>query len=107
MPGSRSDDGALGRREAIDLALETFGGHALALQILIACATGPTAAVDVADGRRSLGVISYHFRTLHKARLLKVRRRERVRGAIKTYYTATARGEKVLRQLGLPEDASA
>ena len=98
------EPGELGRHEAILLALETFGGNAIALRILLACSVEPTAPRDIDHGQ-SLGVAAYHFREMHKAKLIKVVRKERRRGAIKTYYTATARARKVLAQLGLPEES--
>lgn len=96
----------LSRRDAIDLALDTFGGNAAELQILMACAEKPTAPSDLAARGVSLGRLAYFFRSLTEAGLLRQTRRKQVRGAIKTYHTATPRGRKIVKQLGLAEDGA-
>lgn len=97
----------LTRQGAIELALQTFGGNEIELQILLACLVEPTSPSDLADGRVTLARMAYFFGRMRNGKLVRVTRKEQVRGAVKTYHAITPKGRKVLAQLGLPEDDDA
>lgn len=91
----------------MELALTVFGGNPVELQILLACAVDDTSASQIAPTKDTIAKTSYHFRALTKDGLIRFKREEKVRGAVAKYYVATAAGKRLLRELGLPEDASA
>jgi DNA-binding transcriptional ArsR family regulator len=76
--------------------------HPVRLQVLEQLRKGAASPVDLAerdavDG--SIGTVSYHVRTLRDGGLIEVAAIEASRGALKTSYALTHRGELVLSWL--------
>lgn len=87
----------------VDRAL-THVGHPVRLFILEHALRGrisPRELADKAAGRYSLGTISYHVRTLHDDKLLKLAATRQVRGAIAHFYEPTKRAEALMATISV------
>jgi len=91
------------RRKAIETALERIG-HIERLRVLEACAQGPKSAKDLAPTQPAIGRVSYHFRTLLDAKLIKRHSVKQVRGTIQRFYVISAPGLRLLDSLGLDDE---
>lgn len=96
----------LERRAVIELALKEFGGNPPQLAILLACAEKPCSAKDLAPSKADIGGIAYHFRVLADRQLIRFTRSEQRRGATAKFYVTTAKGKKLLAQLGVTVDGN-
>lgn len=85
------------QRDRVLIALSELG-HPTRLLVLEATANGPTSpkAIHDANPQHSLGTISYHVRAMADDKLIRLRSRKQVRGAIAHFYVITPKGQKVL-----------
>lgn len=74
--------------------------HPLRMEVLRACAQGATSPKQFSvANHRPLGMVSYHFRELRKAKLIKVTGTAKRRGATEHYFRATPQAAEILDAL--------
>jgi DNA-binding transcriptional ArsR family regulator len=80
-------------------------GEPMRLSVLLMIADEPMSPKDLsAILGLPIGRLSYHVRMMANAKLIRVQRQAKKRGAVQTFYTLTPKGGTLLAKLGLDED---
>lgn len=95
------DDGRLPRDEALARAIEAFGGNPVQFEMLRSAEAQPIAASHFATDRKRISRAAYHMGQLRDRGFIRQSRQEQRRGATITFYAITAKGRKLLRELGV------